>query len=412
MKFDTEKLLCRLEEIYACGEQEDGTHTRMAFSPEDRRGRELFLKYGRELGLCCRTDGAGNLILRLEGEKPELPAILIGSHLDTVPDGGRFDGALGCMAGLGVQEAYVKAGKRPAHPIETVVFTDEEGARFGSGLFGSSAFCGFDPGVMPGERDIYGETREQTMGLLGISAESAARAARRPDTVLCFFELHIEQGARLDRRKLPTGIVTSIAGVDRFEIQVTGQANHAGSTGMADRRDALVSAAAFISRAPGIVRAFGNEYTVATVGTIRVTPCSVNVIPGTCTFSLEVRDQSREVMRSVEKELSGLLAQICRKQGTEYRWENISSHEPSPMTGWVKELLEEAAERSGVSRMLLPSGAFHDSLLMSRVFPTGMIFVPSVGGISHAREEFTRAEDIEKGCRVLLSAVLLADERR
>ncbi len=412
MKVDVEKLVSRIEEIYACGVREDGSHTRMAYSDEDVKARKLFTSYARNLGMQTRMDEAGNLILRMEGRNENLPAIQMGSHLDTVPDGGKYDGVLGCLAGLGVCEAYIEAGEKSEHPMEVIVFTDEEGFRFGKGLLGSSAICGQDPDVYESETDIYGNLRSEVMKSYGIKCKEIGKARRNPKDVRCFIELHIEQGAALDRREIPIGVVTSIAGVSRYDITVKGEANHAGSTAMADRKDALVAAASFISRVPEITKEWGNEFTVATVGTIKVTPHSVNVIPGTCSFSLEIRDQKEEVIRTIETKLRKCLEEICKESGEEYTFEQTSYHAPAPMTGWVKENIEKAVQELGYPHMDLPSGAFHDSLIMSSIFPTGMIFVPSVNGISHSRYELTRTEDIEMGCNVLLKAVQNIDKMK
>lgn len=409
MKINSEKICSRLEELYQCGARDDGTFTRMAYSKEDLKGREMFRSWFEELGVSTRIDQAGNIIARLEGENPKLPAIMIGSHLDTVPDGGKYDGVLGCVAGLGVCEAFIEEGKRPKHPLEVVVFTDEEGFRFGSGLLGSSAFCGETPDICDSDLDIFGETRGEVMKAYGITVSEVHKAARSGDSVHCFLELHIEQGASLYKSNTPVGIVSSIAGVSRYEITITGEANHAGSTMMGDRRDALVTASGFIAEVPRIVKTCGQEYTVATVGTIKVTPNSVNVIPGTCTFQLEIRDQSNEIMELTECRLKAFLDTICSEQGQEYSFEQISYHRPEPMSDWVKGAIKKSVESFRLKYAVIPSGAFHDALIMTASFPTGMIFVPSIRGISHSRHEQTTDEDIEKGCAVLLETVLEVD---
>ena len=410
MKADISKIVSRLEEIYQCGAKEDGTHTRMAFSKEDVKARELFTGWAEQLGMSHRMDAAGNLIVRMEGKNPGLPAILMGSHMDTVPDGGRYDGVVGCVGALSVCEAMAEEGYVPNHPIEVIVFTDEEGFRFGKGLLGSSAICGQDPDISDDEPDIYGEARGRVMETYGIRSENVLEAKRDKDSVHCFIELHVEQGATLDKSGTSIGIVSSIAGVNRYEVTVTGEANHAGSTTMEDRRDALVAAAGFINKVPEVTTEYGNHFTVATVGTIKVTPHSVNVIPGTCTFSLEIRDQSNEVMKLIEQKLQESLGDICRKYAVSYTFVPTSFHEPAPMCDWVKDKIEEAVKELGYDYKVIPSGAFHDSLIMTSVFTTAMIFVPSVNGISHNRNEFTREEDIEKGCNVLLETVLKVDE--
>ena len=409
MKANGKRVVSRLEEIYQCGKKEDGTFTRMAFSPEDVKGRKLFTSWAQKLGMTCRIDEAGNLICRMAGQDDSLPAILMGSHLDTVPDGGKYDGVLGCVGGLEVCETFKEEGYVPKHPIEVIVFTDEEGFRFGKGLTGSSGICGQNPEVSDSELDIYGEERGKVMQSYGITSANMLKAAKDPESVHCFIELHVEQGARLYKTHTSVGVVSSIAGVNRYDVTVTGEANHAGSTAMADRKDALVAAAGFINKIPEVTTEYGNEFTVATVGTIKVTPHSVNVIPGTCTFSLEIRDQDAKVMTLIEQKLQESLGDICKKYGVSYTFVPTSFHEPAPMSKWVKGSIEQAVKELGIDYSVIPSGAFHDSLIMTSVFPTGMIFVPSEKGISHSRYEFTEDGDIENGCNVLLKTVLNVD---
>lgn len=409
MKANGKRVVSRLEEIYACGKKEDGTYTRMAFSEEDVKGRKLFASWAEKLGMTCRVDEAGNLIARMEGQDNSLPAILMGSHLDTVPDGGKYDGVLGCVGGLEVCERFKEEGYVPKHPIEVIVFTDEEGFRFGKGLLGSSAICGQDPDVSDEELDIYGEPRGEVMKSYGIQSGNVLKAKKDPESVHCFLELHVEQGARLYKTDTSVGVVSSIAGVSRYDVVVTGEANHAGSTAMADRRDALVAAAGFINKVPEVTAEYGNEFTVATVGTIKVTPHSVNVIPGTCAFSLEIRDQDAQIMVLIEQKLQETLGDICNKYGVSFTFVPTSFHEPAPMKDWVKEAVEKTVKELGTDYSVIPSGAFHDSLIMTSVFPTGMIFVPSEKGISHSRYEYTKDEDIQNGCDVLLGTVLEVD---
>ena len=251
----------------------------------------------------------------------------------------------------------------------------------------------------------------EVMKSYGITSANVMKAKRDPKTVHSFIELHVEQGSRLYKAHTPVGVVSSIAGVNRYDVTVAGEANHAGSTAMADRKDALVAAAGFINKVPEIVKEYGNEFTVATVGTIKVTPHSVNVIPGTCTFSLEIRDQSAEVMKLIENHLRQLLEDICKKYGVTSTFVPTSYHDPAPMSELVRGTIEEAVKELGIDYTVIPSGAFHDSLIMTSVFPTGMIFVPSKDGISHSRYEYTAPEDIENGCNVLLNTVLKLDEK-
>ena len=205
------------------------------------------------------------------------------------------------------------------------------------------------------------------------------------------------------------GIVSTIAGINRYEVTVYGEVNHAGTTAMADRKDALVAAAGFINQFPELVIQYGDSYTVATVGTISVTPGSSNVIPGSCTFSLEIRDQDQKMIELIEEKARELLNQVCEKYGVTAELVPISYHEPGPMCDWVRDAIEKAEKKLEYKYEIVPSGAFHDSLIMSSVFPTGMIFVPSVDGASHCSREYTEPEDIKKGCNVLLQTILDID---
>ncbi|MDR1623016.1 MAG: Zn-dependent hydrolase [Synergistaceae bacterium] len=415
MKTDGARVVARLEEIYRCGELGDGSHSRLAFSEEDRKGREAFARRFRALGIEPSVDPAGNMIARLEGREP-LPAIVVGSHLDTVPDGGKYDGALGCVAGLEVVETLLASGTKLRHPLEVVVFSDEEGARFGSGMIGSSAFSGASlANFSLSAADKEGIRRRDALAAWGLNVndgdgiQQLSKAARGKETVHCCLELHIEQGGGLFKAQVPIGVVTTIAGVKRCEIVTRGQMNHAGSTSMEDRKDALVAAARFIASVPDVARAHGGQYSVATVGAIAVSPNAVNVIPGSCTFSLEIRDREPAVMERIEGELRRVLARVA--EGFDCDFRPISSNAPVSMDPGVQNAIAEACEDEGCPYRLMPSGAFHDSLMLAEAFPCGMIFIPSVDGVSHSPEEFSREEDIQRGCDVLLRSVLRLDAR-
>ncbi|MDR1379723.1 MAG: Zn-dependent hydrolase [Synergistaceae bacterium] len=415
MKTNGARVVARLEEIYRCGELSDGSHSRLAFSEEDQKGRNLFASYFRALGLECACDAAGNMIARLEGQELEgqkpLPAILIGSHMDTVPDGGKYDGALGCVAGLEVVETLLSSGEKLLHPLEVIVFADEEGARFGSGMIGSSAFCGAPLDVFsPTVADGAGVTRAEALAAFGVDWSGLEKAVRDKASVFCSLELHIEQGASLFRNGVSIGAVTAIAGVKRREVTIMGQKNHAGSTLMSDRKDALLTGARFIASVPEVVTACGGAYSVATVGMIAVRPNAVNVIPGSCVFSLEIRDGESSVIERIDEELLRRLAEIAKANGTDYVSQIVAFTPPAPMDERVTRAVAKAAEDAGYSCALMPSGAFHDSLMLARSFPCGMIFIPSVNGVSHSPEEFSKEEDIQKGCDVLLTTVLDLDK--
>ncbi|MCD8039074.1 MAG: Zn-dependent hydrolase [Lachnospiraceae bacterium] len=401
----------RLDEIYACGAQNDGTHSRIAFGSEDKRGREIFISYLNKLGLTAKQDLAGNLIARWDGRNPDLPPIMMGSHLDTVPNGGKFDGAYGCVGALEVVEALMESGERLYHPIEIIVFADEEGVRFGKGLSGSNAISG-QPliGFHAEDCDAQGKSRREVMGGCGIDFDRMQEAARKKEEVACFLEMHVEQGRALEKAEKKIGVVTAIAGVSRFQIIVTGETNHSGSTMMPDRKDALVGAAGFISQIPEIVARCGSEYAVGTVGRIAAVPGSVNVIPGKVEFTLEVREQTDESRALINSSLFAAMDKICEKSGLQYEARTIADYACAPMDAGIVETIDKICAEAGYSHCRMPSGAFHDAMFMTRSFPTGMIFVPSRGGISHSPLEFTAPEDIQAGCEVLYRTVKELDK--
>ena len=401
----------RLEEIYACGEKKDNTHTRIAFSEEDIKGRELFSKYLKELGYKPYLDEAGNLIARLDGLRNDLPPIIMGSHLDTVPDGGKYDGVYGCVGALEVAEALVEDGNKLDHPIEIIVFSDEEGICFGKGLLGSNAMSGLPmEGFSEKDLSIDGKVRKDVFGNYGFCVDTMTKAARERSDVHCFIEMHVEQGRILDKANKSIGVVTAIAGVKRYEVTVVGETNHSGSTMMSDRKDALVAAADFISNVPKIVNQYGSMFGVGTVGKINVAPGSMNVIPGTCQFSLEIREQTKEKLDLLEKQLFEYLKKACYETKLDYKVKTVADYEPAPMDERVIQSLQNICENEKIEYQKLPSGAFHDAMFMSRTFPTGMIFVPSVKGISHAPGEYTKLEDLENGCNLLFKLVQVLDK--
>jgi allantoate deiminase/N-carbamoyl-L-amino-acid hydrolase len=410
LRISAERMTERLDAIYECGRQPDGTHARIAYSPEDRRGREVFAAYFRKIGLIPREDSAGNLIVRREGKRKNLPAILIGSHLDTVADGGKYDGAYGCVASLEAMEALTEAGIRTEHAVEMIVFTDEEGVRFGDGMFGSSAFCGTGAdSFAPDDLDGAGNRRSEVLKAFGIDLAQAKDARRSRKSVHAFIELHVEQGKNLVCAGHPIGVVSSIAGVLRKEIVIRGEANHAGATMMGDRRDALVAAAACIAKIPELIKMVGGERSVATVGTIRVSPDAVNVIPGVCRFTIEIRDEDMSTIERIASAVCTELEQIVASTGVTVELRELARHAPARMNDWVSAKIKCACATGGYPYSTLPSGAFHDALHMTKVFPTGMIFVPSIGGISHSRYEKTRQEDMAAGAEVLLQTILELD---
>ena len=409
---DQNRITERLEAIYACGKQDDGTYSRIAFSPEDKAGRNLFAGYLNRLGMKVYYDKAGNMIARREGTDPDKKPIMMGSHLDTVPDGGKYDGVFGCVGALEVVEELTQQKEQLQHPLEIIVFADEEGVRFGKGLSGSNAISGLPlTGFSAEDTDVSGMTRGEAMKIYGVKVDSMGEAARRREEVACFLEMHVEQGRNLEKQKKQIGIVTAIAGVSRYLITVKGETNHSGSTMMEDRKDALVGAADLIRRIPRIVREKGSSFAVGTVGKVTVLPGAMNVIPGEVSFTLEVREQTDDKRKEIMEEIFRQLDRICEENGLQYMKKEVADYPCAPMDSHIIEAVEKICEQQKAAYCKLPSGAFHDAMFMTRTFPTGMLFVPSKDGISHSPLEYTAPEDLAAGCRILYEAVKELDLR-
>lgn len=400
-----------LNELYDCGLQEDGTHSRISFTSEDIRGREIFADYLKQLDMTIEVDPAGNMIGRLSGINDDLPPIMVGSHLDTVPDGGKYDGAYGCVCALEAISELLEEGKKLKHPIEIVVFADEEGVRFGKGLSGSNALSGMElTGFSKDDIDNKGITREEAMGRIGVNVDTMKEAARKREDVCCFLEIHVEQGRALEKNNKQIGVVTTIAGVSRYSITIDGETNHSGSTMMEDRKDALVGAARIISEIPIFVNQHGSKFAVGTVGVIGVDNGALNVVPGKVSFTLEVRDQFDDTRKEIVAAIFDRLDKICEEADLSYNFKLISEYTCAPMDDKVVDIIDSVVKDLGYDYQRMSSGAFHDAMYMTRTFRTGMLFVPSIGGISHSPAEYTKTEDLQAGCEVLKASIIKLDE--
>ncbi len=359
----------------------------------------------RELGLDVRIDEAGNIIGRREGSGKGLPSILFGSHLDTVPNGGKYDGALGVLAALECVETLQHNGVKTRHPLEVVVFSDEE-----EGTIGSLAMTGRLPTEALDATSQSGKTLREGVRLLGGDPENLDHAVRQPGDVAAFLELHIEQGGILASRKIDIGIVEGIVGISRWEVTIEGASNHAGTTPMALRRDALLAASHLVIVVNKVVTSIpGNQ--VGTVGKIRVEPGAPNVIPGFASMTIELRDLAESKIRALHDQIRQEASLIEEKTGARISFAELGPPSlPAPTDPRVRRCLGEAARELGLSTEFMPSGAGHDAQNIARIAPTGMIFVPSVGGISHSPKEYSRPEDIEHGANVLLLAILKIDQ--
>ena len=398
-----------LEELGRFGETPLGMD-RLAFSPADVASREYTIGLMREAGLETRIDTAGNIIGRRAGSGDSLPAIALGSHTDTVPLGGKYDGALGVMGAIEVIKTLAENGRLTRHPVEAIVFTNEEGTRFHRWLIGSRAMSGLlEPEDLVAV-DAEGVTLAERMADIGGDLSRVDEATRQPGELAAYFELHIEQGPSLYRSGTPIGSVTGITGRAVFELEIAGMSNHAGTTPMGERRDALVSASRLVVQIQKMA-AEDEICRVATVGAVEAHPNAVNVIPGRAIIGAEFRDLDMASLTAAERELERLARLAEQQDGVQITINRHRFTQSVPIDPEMQALVGEAAELAGFAWERVPSGAGHDAQAIAVIAPMAMLFVPSVEGISHAIEEYSTPEDCANGTQVLLELLLLADER-
>lgn len=405
LAIDTDRLRDDIADLARIGRSEDDLGIyRMAFTGADMEARDWLEARARAAGLECRRDGAANVFVRLEGEN-DRPAVLIGSHLDTVPGGGALDGALGVLSGLECLRRLREAGIRPSHPIEVVAFSDEEG-RFG-GLFGSQALCGqLTPESIHGATDLTGVRLVDATAAHGLDAMDALHARRDPATIHAYLELHIEQGPVLDRKGIPVGIVTDITGLRKWSVRLLGNPDHAGTTPMGMRRDAFLGLAEFSGEIDRILEEHGGEDSVATIGRVDLTPGSANTVPGRVEFSLDFRDTGAAVLDGLADAFRRALSAIARRRDLMFEFDVLSEVQPRPCDPELIERIHDGARRLGFEAHRMPSGAAHDAQILADLTRVGMIFVPSKDGRSHSPAEWTHMADIEAGANVMLEVLV------
>jgi N-carbamoyl-L-amino-acid hydrolase len=410
-RVDAAVLRRRIEELSVFGRPNRGAFadgvSRVAYSDADVAGRRYVIDVMRAAGLNPRVDAAGNIFGRRAGSDTSLPPILFGSHIDSVPNGGNFDGDLGSLAALGTLEALSAANVRTRHPLEMVIWAAEEGVAFNRGLNGSRVVAG-DVKASDMDQIWNGMTRADAIRKIGGDPTRIMDAVRPRAAHHCYLELHIEQGGTLERQKVPVGVVEGIVAIDRYEVTVTGFANHAGTTPMADRQDALVAASHLTIAVRDIVNAEPGRH-VGTVGRLEVTPNAPNVIPGIVRLTIELRDLSADKLARLAERIRLRAGEIARATNTSIEFTSRSHNAPATAAEDVQRAIERSAQSFGLATLRLPSGAGHDAQMMAQLSPMGMIFVPSVGGISHSPRELTRWDDCARGADVLLGAVLDMD---
>jgi len=394
----------RIEALSRFGANPEGGVSRVAFSDADIAGREYIRELMREAGLEVRVDTAGNIIGRREGSEPGLPAIMFGSHIDSVPGGGNYDGDVGVIGAIEVVEVLEENGVATRHPLEVVSFTDEEG-----GLVGSVAMTiGLDDSHLD-DTSHSGLTVREGIRAVGGDPDRLDLARRKPGELTAFIELHIEQGAILDESDTDIGIVEGIVGIHWWNVVIEGFANHAGTTPMNRRRDALLSAAELALEINRIATSMPGRQ-VATVGRIRAEPGAPNVIPGRVVMSLEIRDLATAKITQVFNGVETAAARIAEERDTPIRFEPTGvASLPAPTDERMRGIIAAAADGLNLSYQVMPSGAGHDAQDMTHIAPTGMIFVPSRDGVSHSPDEFTSPDDMANGAKVLLETVLAID---
>ena len=387
------------------GKNPYGGVSRVAYSEFDRQGREYVMGLMRDAGLETSIDVAGNIIGKRAGSNPSLKPLLFGSHIDSVPDGGNYDGDVGVLSSIEVARTFREKGITTRHPIEVVIFSNEEG-----GTVGSRAMVG---DLTEKDLDLVaasGKTWRDGMRFLGGDPTRLTAPLKRKGDYAAYVELHIEQGGTLEEDGINIGVVEGIVGIGRWEMVVDGFSNHAGTTPMNKRRDALLAASKFIQMVNRVVTAEPGRQ-VGTVGKIAVVPNAPNVIPGKVTATLEIRDLDGAKIQRLGNRCIDEAKKIGAENGTTFSFTQTHNLKPAIMTRSVQQAIEASAKSIGLTTKYLPSGAGHDAQHVAEITPTGMIFCPSVGGISHSPKEFTKPQDVANGANVLLQTILALDAK-
>jgi hydantoinase/carbamoylase family amidase len=407
-----DRLMADLEAFSAIGGDGQGGVTRLAFTPADQSARRLFQDKLAAAGLRVRVDAIGNVFGRRGGRETALPPVLLGSHMDSAPNGGRFDGPLGVLSALEVVRMLDDARAETRRPVEVACFAAEESSRFGSGTLGSKAVVGkLKPDMLDRLRDPEGRTLAEVLQECGLLPDRLPEVRRRPGEYHAYLELHLEQGAVLEHAGIPIGLVTGIAAPTRFHVTYTGRADHSGATPMGLRRDALVAGAELVLSVRRIVLAQGSPTSVGTVGVLRVQPGAMNVIPGQASLGIDLRDIDADAKSRIAKKVQAAARRIARKWKLDVSVETLTDESPVPLSERVRQVSAAACQACGIPFQELPSGAGHDAMYIAEIAETGMIFVRCREGISHNPAEFVEPQDIAAGAAVLAETALrLAEE--
>lgn len=397
-----DRLWDSLMEMAKIGGTEKGGCCRLALTDLDREGRDLFSRWCEDAGCTVKVDKMGNIFARRAGTEDHLPPVMMGSHLDTQPTGGKYDGVYGVLAGLEVLRTLNDFDVKTKHPVEVSVWTNEEGSRFAPAMVASGVFAGvFDLEYGLSRADLDGKTMGEELTRIGYAGSENVGGRE----IKAFFEAHIEQGPILEHEEKTIGVVNGAQGQRWYEITLTGQEAHAGPTPMARRKDALVGASKIVQEVNRI--GMDNQpFACSTVGLLNVTPNSRNTIPGEVFFTVDFRHPKDDILSKMDVELRAFSEQVAQDGGYAMKFEEIWYSPPVEFDADCINAVRQGAELAGFSHMDIISGAGHDACYINRVAPTGMIFVPCENGISHNEEEEATPEDLAAGCNVLLHAVV------
>lgn len=386
------------ETMSKIGVAEGGGYYRASYTPEEKETFDLLTEWMQEAGLEVRRDAVGNMWGKSDSSAPKTKSIVVGSHLDSVRNGGNYDGVHGVLGGLLAVKNLIKKHGKPVVPIEVVSFTGEEGSRFPIGLMGSHAVAGtLDKNLLYDIKDEAGTTVAEAMQEVGLDPERLDEAVRQD--LGAYLEMHIEQGRVLEEAGKTIGVVNSIVGTQQFHVTIYGQAEHAGTTPMKLRQDPMVYAARAIARFPDIALNSGEG--VITVGRIWSKPSAENVIPGEVSFTLDIRHPNEEVKKEMIQTVKSICEEEARPGGKDIKWTPYPNNTATPMSEELQTLLEDACKESGHEYLRMLSGAGHDTLNMAKLCKVGMLFIPCKDGLSHSPEEYATIEDMEKSVAVL-----------
>lgn len=405
MKINASRLQQHFEAMSLIGKIGETGTCRPTMTTLEKEAFTLAGSWMKEAGMSVRIDDFGNLIGRLEGRNPALPVLMMGSHLDSQPYGGRFDGVAGVLCAIEVVTTMTENGIQPERPIEVISFADEEGWRFNKGLFGSRGILGkLEEGELD-RTDKDGITRRQALLDFGCDPTRFTESEYKQSSIHCFLELHIEQGPVLDMAAKPIGVVTGISGPIWWTVKLKGMAGHTGSVPMPIRKDPMVGAAEIIIVVNEIANQVPGAPTVGSVATIQVFPASRNIIPESCTFTIDLRDIDLERRNRYEKQLLDRIDAICKKHSLTYDFSEDTRSDPRYCADWIKDLIQTECKNLNLDAPELMSGPFHDALALSYACDYGMIFVRCKDGISHNPLEYSSYEDLALGTEVLYGTV-------